>query len=173
MSPAESANFKSGPPHRRETVAWMRGVSRYVECPGFVRVLTDVSFEVRPGEVFGLLGPSGSGKSTTIRILAGRLSPSEGKAKVFGRSPRRRSVRMRVGYVPQRRSHITSHLLAQAMGFLENLFFGGGRYPRSETSDVMVWNERRSILKQVLARNPDLLLSTSRSHCWTRPAAPR
>jgi ABC-2 type transport system ATP-binding protein len=136
----------------------MRGVSRHFETPRFVRALTDVSFEVRRGEVFGLLGPSGSGKTTTLRILAGQLSPSEGKAKVFGRLPRRRSVRLRVGYVPQGRSHAQSHLFAQAMRFLKDLFLGGQRYPRSEAGDIVAGNERRSILKQVLARNPDLLL---------------
>ena len=138
MSPAEIPDSKSVPPQRREVVAWMRGVSRYFETPRFVRALTDVSFEVRRGEVFGLLGPSGSGKTTTIRILAGRLSPSEGKARVFGRSPRRHSARMRVGYLPQRPSHNKSQLLAQAMDFLKDLFIRGKRYPRSEAGDILV-----------------------------------
>ena len=115
----------------------------WLTTPSFVRALTDVSFEVRRGEVFGLLGPSGSGKSTTIRILAGRLSASEGKARVFGRSPRRRSARMRVGYLPQRPSHNKSHLLAQAMGFLKDLFIGRKRYPGSEAGDMLPANERR------------------------------
>ncbi|MBF5044426.1 ABC transporter ATP-binding protein [Aggregicoccus sp. 17bor-14] len=43
-----------------------------------------LSFEVRPGEVFGLLGPNGAGKTTTLRMLAGLLRPSEGRAQVFG-----------------------------------------------------------------------------------------
>src|ERR1035438_9350541 len=105
MSAAETANPKSELPHQHEPVASMRGVSRYFDQSGFVRALSNVSFEVRRGEVFGLLGPSGSGKSTTIRILAGRLPPSEGKARMFGRPPRRHSARMRVGYLPQRPSH--------------------------------------------------------------------
>jgi ABC-2 type transport system ATP-binding protein len=158
MSPAESANSKSVPPHRRELVAWMRSVSRYAYNPGFVRVLTDVSFGVRRGEVFGLLGPSGSGKTTTIRILAGRLSPSEGKAKVFGRSPRRPSARMRVGYVPQSPSHNKSHLWAQAIGFLRDLFIGHKESPRSEAGHSVLGNQCTSVLKRVLAKNPDLLL---------------
>jgi len=40
----------------------------------------DVSFEVRPGEVLGFLGPNGAGKSTTMRILAGYLPASSGRA---------------------------------------------------------------------------------------------
>ncbi len=136
----------------------MRSVSRYFDTPRFVRALTDVSFEVRRGEVFGLLGPSGSGKSTTIRILAGRLSPSEGKARVFGRSPRRHSARGRVGYLPQRLRHNKSHLLAQVVDFLRDLFIWHNRHRRSEPADVTPGNERSSVLKHLLLKNPDLLL---------------
>ena len=158
MKPPEIASSKSVPPPRRELVAWMRRVSRYFDKSGFVRALTDVSFEVRRGEVFGLLGPSGSGKSTAIRILAGRLSPSEGKARVFGRPPRRPAARMRVGYLPQSPSHNQSHLWAQAMSFLRDLFTWRKTAPRPEPADIVPANERRAILKQALLKKPDLLL---------------
>ncbi|HLH31184.1 MAG TPA: ATP-binding cassette domain-containing protein, partial [Terriglobia bacterium] len=41
-----------------------------------------VSFQIRSGEIFGLLGPNGSGKSTTIRMLCGLLTPTSGSATV-------------------------------------------------------------------------------------------
>ena len=158
MRPAEIAHSKSVPPPRCELVAWMRGVSRYFDKPRFVRALTDVSLEVRRGEVLGLLGPSGSGKSTTIRILAGRLSTSEGKARVFGRPPRRRAARARVGYLPQRPSHNHSHLWAEIVDFLRDVFIWRQRKPSSQPDDPRPGRERISVLKQVLVRNPDLLL---------------
>ena len=54
---------------------------------GALTAVEHVSFEVRPGEVFGLLGPNGSGKSTTVKILMGLLEPSHGQCRA-GR-PRR------------------------------------------------------------------------------------
>ena len=57
------------------------GVSQ--RYPG-VRALNDVSFEVRPGEIVGLLGKNGAGKSTLIRILAGLESPVSGTVRIDG-----------------------------------------------------------------------------------------
>ncbi|MCA8982878.1 MAG: ATP-binding cassette domain-containing protein [Planctomycetaceae bacterium] len=51
---------------------------------GKVYALREVSFEVRPGEIFGLLGPNGAGKTTCLRILSTVLRPTEGRAIVAG-----------------------------------------------------------------------------------------
>ena len=48
------------------------------------RAVDNVDFEVRRGEVFGLLGPNGSGKSTTVKLLLGLLYPTKGYIEVFG-----------------------------------------------------------------------------------------
>src|SRR5437867_5762170 len=45
------------------------------------RAVDDVDFEVRRGEVFGLLGPNGSGKSTTVKLILGLLYPTKGHIK--------------------------------------------------------------------------------------------
>ena len=66
------------------------------------RGITDVTFAVTRGEVFGFLGPNGAGKSTTIRLILGLYRPSSGHASVFGLDPRRDGVaaRRRLGYLP-------------------------------------------------------------------------
>lgn len=47
-------------------------------------VLSDISFSISKGQIFGLLGPSGAGKTTLIKILTGQLSPDGGSVTVFG-----------------------------------------------------------------------------------------
>jgi ABC-2 type transport system ATP-binding protein len=65
--------------------------------------VSDVSFDMQPGEVMGLLGPNGSGKSTILRILTGYLQPTSGRAQVCGFDVVTQSLQARrcVGYVPE------------------------------------------------------------------------
>jgi ABC-2 type transport system ATP-binding protein len=68
--------------------------------------IADISFQVYAGEIFGLLGPNGAGKSTTLRTLITLLTPSSGRATVFGLDSVRDADRIRrlIGYVPQERA---------------------------------------------------------------------
>ena len=61
-----------------------------------------IDFEVRSGEIVGILGPNGSGKTTTILMLLGLTEPTEGRAEVAGFDPLRQplEVKRRVGYLP-------------------------------------------------------------------------
>ncbi|MDI6830581.1 MAG: ABC transporter ATP-binding protein [Actinomycetota bacterium] len=68
---------------------------------GKIRALDGVSFGVRPGSVFGLLGTNGAGKTTLIKIVYGLLYPTSGSARVLGMDPLRqgRVARSRMGMV--------------------------------------------------------------------------
>lgn len=68
---------------------------------GGVVVLPDLSFEITPGTVTGLLGPSGSGKSTLIRAIVGVQIVAGGRIEVLGAPAGAASLRRRVAYVTQ------------------------------------------------------------------------
>jgi ABC-2 type transport system ATP-binding protein len=70
------------------------------------RAVSDISFQVHAGEIFGLLGPNGAGKSTTLRTLITLLVPTSGRAAIFGLDSVRDAdqVRQLIGYVPQERA---------------------------------------------------------------------
>jgi ABC-2 type transport system ATP-binding protein len=70
------------------------------------RALNGVSFDVRPGEIFGLLGPNGSGKTTLFRILSTLMMPTAGRSMIAGFDPAQQpdEVRRRIGVVFQSQS---------------------------------------------------------------------
>jgi ABC-2 type transport system ATP-binding protein len=79
-------------------------VDRVTRRFGAVEAVRGLSFEVRRGEMFGLIGPDGAGKTTTIRLLCGLLRPDAGAIRVLGRDPVRQhgALTRSVGYLSQR-----------------------------------------------------------------------
>lgn len=69
---------------------------------GDFTAVDDLSFEVRPGRVFGFLGPNGAGKTTTIRMIVGITFPDEGRISLFGQ-PVTTETQGRIGYLPEER----------------------------------------------------------------------
>ncbi|MGO8926900.1 MAG: ABC transporter ATP-binding protein [Limisphaerales bacterium] len=95
------------------------------------RAVDNVDFEVRRGEVFGLLGPNGSGKSTTVKLILGLLYPTKGHIEVFGHSPRHVATKARIGYLPEE-SYLYRYLNSrETLNFFGNLF----RLPRNDRND--------------------------------------
>jgi len=88
------------------------------------KALAGVSFDVRRGEIFALLGPNGGGKTTLFKILSTALSPSDGTAKIMGFDIRAQAndVRRRIGIVFQNPS------LDKKLTVLENLRYHGQLY---------------------------------------------
>ncbi len=66
-----------------------------------VVAVDDLSLQVDAGEVYGLIGPNGSGKSTTMKVLLGLISPSAGKASIFGLDSGDTASRGSVGFLPE------------------------------------------------------------------------
>jgi len=99
--------------------------------PG-VRALSDVSFDVRPGEVHALIGENGAGKSTLIRILSGQLTGYEGEVRLDGRPVRfstpRDGIASGIAVIPQELQLVSTLTAA------DNVFLG--REPRSHAGLV-------------------------------------
>ncbi len=87
---------------------------------GSRKVVDDVSFDVKRGEIFGYLGPNGSGKTTTIRLALGILRPDDGSVTILG-SPPDRTVLQGVGYLPEERGLPRKIRVLDAMRYLGRL----------------------------------------------------
>jgi len=161
-----------------ETVISVRGLTKvFKDFWGRpkARAVDSVDFEVRRGEVFGLLGPNGSGKSTTVKLILGLLYPTKGHIEVFGHSPRHVATKARIGYLPEESylyRYLNSH---ETLDFFGNLFQlpKGDRENRTEQLLEMVGlsqtrmravgefskgMQRRIGLAQALINDPDLII---------------
>lgn len=86
------------------------------------KAVNDIDFEIRQGEVVGLLGPNGSGKSTTVKMMLGLLYPTGGNLSVLGRSPRAVETKREIGYLPEE-SYLYKYLTAEeTLDFFGSLF---------------------------------------------------
>ena len=139
------------------------------------RAVDNVDFEVRKGEVFGLLGPNGSGKSTTVKLLLGLLNPTKGHIEVFGHSPRHVPTKARIGYLPEE-SYLYRYLNSrETLDFFGNLFHlnkadrdnraeqllemvGLGKTQTRAVGEFSKGMQRRIGLAQALINDPDLVI---------------
>ena len=182
MTVAATAETSAQPatrnPSSGEVVVAVRGLTKvFKDFWGRpkARAVDNVDFEVRKGEVFGLLGPNGSGKSTTVKMLLGLLYPTRGHIEVFGKSPRHVATKARIGYLPEESylyRYLNSH---ETLDFFGNLFHlsNDERRQRSEQLLDMVGltqtrtrsvgefskgMQRRIGLAQALINDPDLVI---------------
>ena len=91
---------------------------------GAVQALDDISFSVKEGELFGLIGPDGAGKSTMFRILTTLITADSGSASVCGLDVIQdyTAIRKRVGYMPGRFSLYPDLSVEENMNFFASLF---------------------------------------------------
>ncbi len=92
---------------------------------GRVLAVDRISFSIRPGEVFGLIGPNGSGKTTTLRIIATLLLPSSGEVSVFGEDVTARpgDVRKMISYLPEDAGAYKNLSGQDYLRFMASLYF--------------------------------------------------
>ena len=87
---------------------------------GAKQAVTDVSFAVAPGEIFGLLGPNGAGKTTTIRMMLDIFQPDAGSVQLFG-GKLDLAKKRRIGYMPEERGLYKDERLESTLVYLATL----------------------------------------------------
>lgn len=99
----------------------LEGISKHY---GKTTALTDVTFSVPEGSMFGLIGPDGAGKSTLYRILTTLIPPDSGTATVAGLDVRTdyRKIRTEIGYMPERFSLYPDLTVSENLNFFASLF---------------------------------------------------
>jgi ABC-2 type transport system ATP-binding protein len=105
---------------------------------GELEAVRDLSFDVRPGEVFGFVGSNGAGKTTTMRIVLGTLIP-DGGSVLWDGSPMTFDVRRRIGYMPEERGLYPKMRIGEQLLYLAQLH--GSTRPAAAAS-VTRWLER-------------------------------
>lgn len=103
----------------------IEGLTKTYRDPMTLRPFTavsDVTFELRRGEIFGLLGPNGAGKTTTIKLVLGLARPTLGRVRLDGRDPRDPASRRRLGYLPENPCFYDHLNAAEYLGLVGDLF---------------------------------------------------
>ena len=165
--PSVSGAMGEGPVIRVE------GVKRYFGAFAAVR---GISFEVRRGEVFGLLGANGAGKTTTFRMLCGLLPASAGHLEVAGHDLRHAAAkaRGRIGYMAQRFSLYVNLTVEQNLSFFASAYglrgarrrerirwaldgFDLAPYADMASGDLPLGYKQRLAMAAALMHEPDIL----------------
>jgi ABC-2 type transport system ATP-binding protein len=150
----------------------MLDVEGLTKSYGSKRGITQVSFQVEEGEVFGFLGPNGAGKTTTIRLLMALLRPDAGSARIAGLDCWQQSVEIKrlIGYLPGEPSLDPGLTGGQILEYFANLRGGVDRGylkqliqrldldPSRKFRQYSSGNKRKVVLIQAFMHRPRLLI---------------
>jgi len=90
---------------------------------GDLRAVNGLSFSIKEGELFGLLGPNGSGKTTTVKLLTGQLRPTKGNSTVLGINVLKNPIKVRefVGIMPEQENPPSFLTAEEYLNFVANI----------------------------------------------------
>lgn len=134
--------------------------------------LEDVSLDLAPGQIMGLVGPNGAGKSTTIRLLMGLLTPDAGEIRLLGHTmPREQAAaKAQVGFVSDDMRLLPQATLAWHMDFVASVYPGWdagyaatllkrfGLHAGQTARHLSSGEQAKALLLLALARRPRLLV---------------
>ncbi len=116
----------------------------------YVVAVDNLSFEVKAGEVYGLIGPNGSGKSTTMKVVLGLMAATKGTAKVFGLDSGDIRARNEIGFLPEN-PYFYKHLSgAETLEFYGKLCGMKGSFLRDRIAELLKLVDLESAAKRRL-----------------------
>jgi len=139
MCSVRSGRRRHSAGHMNDPALRLRGVTKRF---GDHVAVSDLSFEVPAGSIYGMLGPNGAGKTTTLRMINDILAPDEGEIRILGDLRPGREAAGRIGYLPEERG------LYPKMRVIAMLRFFGeirGLTAHESKKRAMAWLERLDI----------------------------
>jgi ABC-2 type transport system ATP-binding protein len=142
------------------------------KCFGAKRVLDDLTFEVSPGDVIGVLGKNGAGKTTLLELMLGFTPPSAGDISVFGHASQRLpgGAKSRVGFVPQQDELLDQLTVADQLRLIasfyphwdaeliDRLCTEWGVNPKARIKSMSVGERQKLSIMLAFGHRPDLLV---------------
>ncbi|MFI5608487.1 ABC transporter ATP-binding protein [Amycolatopsis sp. NPDC051903] len=149
-------------------------IDRISKRYGRTQALDEVTFDVRPGELFGFVGSNGAGKTTTMRIALGVQAADSGEVRFAG-EPITHETRARIGYMPEERGLYPKMKVLDQLVFLAELHglstndahratelwlarLGLGERRKDEVQKLSLGNQQRVQLAAALVHDPDVLV---------------
>jgi ABC-2 type transport system ATP-binding protein len=122
-----------------------------VKSFGAIRAVDDVTFDLAPGRIYGLLGPNGSGKTTLIRLMAGLTQPTSGWAEVLGTRMPSRSNLGRIGYMTQADGVYSALTVGENARFFGAMYGVVGDQPAADALGLVDLADRRKSIVGTLS----------------------
>jgi len=108
---------------------------------GALTALNELTFDVRPGELFGFVGSNGAGKTTAMRVILGVLTPDAGEVR-WGGQPLTLALRRRIGYMPEERGLYPRMKVGDQLTYLGQLH---GMTAQQAASSMLTWTQRLGV----------------------------